>query len=104
MTSKRRDCHPLRLYSLHSQKGGVGKTSLAIAIAGLEALLNRRHVLLLDADMTGTCIADALGIPRTKHAGKKWLNDLLLAPPDQFLELTRLNRRRGRAAAFNARA
>lgn len=31
-----------RLYTIHSQKGGVGKTSVAIAIAGCAAIFHKK--------------------------------------------------------------
>ena len=82
-----------RLYTLHSQKGGVGKTSIAIAIAGLECVEEGARTLFLDADLTGTCVADALGMPWTDDPRRTWLNDILLASPDEFLELTHPGRR-----------
>ncbi|KKL97070.1 hypothetical protein LCGC14_1838160 [marine sediment metagenome] len=92
MMAEPKDGAAFRLYTLHSQKGGVGKTSLAIAIAGIEALLNGRKVLLLDADMTGTCVADALGRQDHRESSYRYLNDMLLASPDDFLNLTRPGR------------
>lgn len=78
---------PFRLYTLHSQKGGVGKTSLAIAIACLEGLLRGVRTALIDADLTGTCLADALGgAPPSK--APRYVNDLILASPNSFLDLT----------------
>ncbi len=94
-----------RLYTLHSQKGGVGKTSLAIAIAGLERAFRGARTLLVDADLTGTCIGDALRKDPAELRPKRWLNDLLLADPDVFTELTvkpgrRESRSRDKEAAW----
>lgn len=47
---------PLRIISLHSRKGGVGKTTLALWIA--QELARDGHVLLIDADVVGTEVAD----------------------------------------------
>jgi len=77
-----------KIYSIHSQKGGVGKTSIAIAIAGFEAIFNHKKVLLIDADLTGTSIKDILR--REKKKSEKnpltytFNNKLILAAPDTF--------------------
>ena len=84
-----------RLYTLHSQKGGVGKTSLAIAIAALEGMLRGVRTVLIDMDITGTCLADALGVDPPAEQ-PRYVNDLLLASPDAFLDLT-VHRRIGRS-------
>jgi hypothetical protein len=80
---------PIEVFTLHSHKGGVGKTSLAIAIATLSALRGRSEVLLLDADLTGSCVSFALG-EKLGHVkpGTPCLNDVLLANPDDFLDLS----------------
>jgi hypothetical protein len=44
------------IISLHSRKGGVGKTTLALWIA--QELAADGHVLLIDADVVGTEVAD----------------------------------------------
>jgi hypothetical protein len=44
------------IYSIHSQKGGVGKTSVALALASIMAKGYNKKVLIVDADMTGTSI------------------------------------------------
>lgn len=50
-----------RLYTIHSQKGGVGKTSIAIAIAGFAAIIHQKKALIIDADMTGVSLFDMQG-------------------------------------------
>ena len=48
----------LRCVSVHSVKGGVGKSTLSYAIA--RALARRGPTLLVDMDLTGTSLADVL--------------------------------------------
>jgi len=75
-----------RIYTLHSQKGGVGKTSIAIAIAGLAAIHNDKKTLIIDADFTGTSFLD---IPdMIKDDKKEYFNDFILAKPSKFEEYT----------------
>ncbi len=50
-----------RLYTIHSQKGGVGKTSIALAIAGFGAIYHNVKSLIIDADLTGTSLVDVPG-------------------------------------------
>lgn len=57
----------LRLHAFASVKGGVGKTSLAIACAKLLARDGRVPVLI-DCDMTGTSFADGLDLLAPKVA------------------------------------
>jgi cellulose biosynthesis protein BcsQ len=81
-----------KIYSMHSQKGVVGKTSIALAIAGWEALLYEKKVLLIDADLTGICIKEAM--QRKKNKGETepleyvFINDLILASPGDFGKYT----------------
>lgn len=76
------DLHFPRIYTLHSQKGGVGKTSIALAIAGFAAFHNDKKALIIDADLTGTSLLD---IPETvSDHGKKYFNDFILANPSEF--------------------
>jgi len=75
-----------RIYTLHSQKGGVGKTSIAIAIAGLAAIHNDKMTLIIDADFTGTSFLD---IPDMIVDDKKeYFNDFILAKPSEFERYT----------------
>lgn len=76
-----------KIYSIHSQKGGVGKTSIAIAIAGIEAIFNKKKkVLLIDADLTGTSLSSILQSKSIKR--KQYINELILAEPNKFIEYT----------------
>jgi hypothetical protein len=80
------DLHFPRIYTLHSQKGGVGKTSIAIAIAGLAAFHNDKMTLIIDADFTGTSFLD---IPDMIVDDKKeYFNDFILAKPSKFEDYT----------------
>lgn len=75
-----------RLYTLHSQKGGVGKTSIALAIAGIENILNNKKVVIIDADMTGASLIDIY--PEEQNENIEYFNDLLLAGPNDFADYT----------------
>lgn len=49
----------ITLISLHSQKGGTGKTSIALNLA-LWAKANGKNPLFIDADLSGTSVSDSL--------------------------------------------
>lgn len=55
----------ITLHSFCSAKGGVGKTTLAVASAVLLAKANHK-VVLIDADLTGTSLADGLRLVAPK--------------------------------------
>lgn len=74
-----------RLYTLHSQKGGVGKTSIAIAIGSLEAIYHGKKTIIIDADMTGTSLVDVFP-SSLEHV--RYLNEVILAPPAEFEKYT----------------
>ncbi len=71
----------VRVHAFASVKGGVGKSTLAIACAKLLAGLGRKPVLV-DGDMTGTSFADGLNLcaPRCALSADGKLD--LLAPPE----------------------
>ena len=71
----------IEIYTIHSQKGGVGKTSFALASAGWAALKKGKKTLVIDGDVTGTSLIDLFG-KGLKCSG--YLNDLLLADPRVF--------------------
>lgn len=73
-----------RIYTIHSQKGGVGKTSIALALAGISGARGKK-TLIIDADMTGATIADVPGMECGPHSD---FNKLILAKPNEFLQLT----------------
>lgn len=56
---------PLRCVSVHSVKGGVGKSSIAWSIA--RRLAQDGPTLLVDLDLTGTSLADVLPILAPAH-------------------------------------
>lgn len=60
----------LRCYSFHSVKGGVGKSTLSVvtAVALADAHPNAR-VYLVDMDLTGTSLADALPLEAPRWDG-----------------------------------
>jgi len=82
--------HFPRLYTIHSQKGGVGKTSIAIAIAGIAAIIHNKKTLIIDADMTGVSLYDIFGLSDKKKP--RYLNEILIAPPRRYEAI--LNKRR----------
>lgn len=77
----------IKVYTIHSQKGGAGKTSIAIAIAGLSCILHKQKTLIIDCDLTGTSIIDLFyGVDKNNKAKENinYLNRLLLATPSVF--------------------
>ena len=88
------------VYSIHSQKGGVGKTSVALAIGGLTAVLHKRKTILIDADLTGSSLAD---VPIWGHESREWkyFNDLILAPPHEFGSYTSISPIHRQNRSFN---
>ena len=77
----------IRIYTIHSQKGGVGKTSLAVAIAGWSSLEHKQKTLIIDCDLTGTSLIDLFWKYDTKQQNDGeiyYLNRLLLASPKTF--------------------
>jgi len=58
----------IHIHAFCSVKGGVGKSTLATATAKLLAQRSDRKVVLIDADMTGTSLADGLRLraPRVR--------------------------------------
>jgi hypothetical protein len=69
----------LRCYSFHSVKGGVGKSTLSVTTALHKARQGAR-VTLIDMDLTGTSLADVLGLEAPSWEG---------VAPTQVLPLTR---------------
>ncbi|MBC2757464.1 MAG: ParA family protein [Desulfobacteraceae bacterium] len=80
----------MKIYTLHSQKGGVGKTSIALAIACLSAFKENKKTLIIDADMTGTSLIDIDNFETISSNKKSFFNDLILATPPDFKKYTSL--------------
>lgn len=76
----------VRIYTVHSQKGGVGKTSVAVAIACWSSFKHKRKTLIIDCDLTGTSLIDLFWKGDRKQQNHKvhYLNRLLLASPIAF--------------------
>jgi len=85
--TKEKEKHNPRLYTIHSQKGGVGKTSVSIAIAGFANVFHNKIALIIDADLTGASLFDIRGWAENEKP--KYFNDLILASPPEFAEYTR---------------
>lgn len=86
--NRQSEIHFPRIYTIHSQKGGVGKTSLAIAIAGFASIFHNKKTLIIDADLTGTSLIDVFESSEGQH--KKYFNELILANPKEFEKYTPL--------------
>jgi hypothetical protein len=50
----------ITIHAFASAKGGVGKSSLAVAAASLLERLKGRHAVVIDCDLTGSSLADGL--------------------------------------------
>jgi hypothetical protein len=75
----------MKRIDIFSQKGGVGKTSLAILMA--KHFVSSSHVLIVDADLTGSCLGDAIA----PHVVKPWeeidgLSQLICDAPETLVD------------------
>ncbi|MEZ4301068.1 MAG: ParA family protein [Polyangiaceae bacterium] len=80
----------LRCASFHSVKGGVGKSTLSYLVARLlaEASPPDERVALIDADLTGTSLADVLPLRAPKWSGLDGDDPLPLhRKPDHWIRL-----------------
>lgn len=88
----------ITLHVFASAKGGVGKSTLAVACAKLIAAGRTRFPVVIDADLTGTSLADGLRLSAPKAATRSdGTVDIEAPPTGQFIrrdEVTRLRRTR----------
>lgn len=93
------------LYAFCSAKGGVGKSTLALTCARLLGQ-SGRGCLLIDADLTGTSLADGLDLraPVVGLAGDGHSLDLQAAPTGAHHDLSETRRLRERRHALRAAA
>ena len=82
----------MRIIAIVNQKGGCGKTTTAINLAGVFAKLGKR-TLLVDLDPQSHCAA-GLAIPEQRIDVQ--IGDAMLARPEQTIDWTRLLWRVGR--------
>ncbi|MFT3685299.1 MAG: AAA family ATPase [Phycisphaerales bacterium] len=82
----------MRIIAIVNQKGGCGKTTTAINLAGVFARLSKR-TLLVDLDPQSHCAA-GLAIPEQRIDVQ--IGDAMLARPEQTIDWTRLLWRVGR--------
>lgn len=91
----------ITIHAFCSVKGGVGKSTLATATAKLLARRPERRVVLIDADMTGTSLADGLRLraPRVRMRDESMdlLADSPAGPHCSWSETSKLIRARGLA-------
>lgn len=66
-----------------SVKGGVGKTTVSVLLARAQAAHSKKPVLLIDADLTGTCLGDLVA-PNIPGDWNEILNlaHLICDPPE----------------------
>lgn len=86
MSDEALDLRSLRCVSFHSVKGGVGKSTLSYLVA--RELAKTERVALIDADLTGTSLADVLDL-RPPHWNPVGPADPLPlhTPPDGWREV-----------------
>ncbi len=92
----------ITIHAFCSVKGGVGKSTLATATAKLLARRHDRKVVLVDADMTGTSLADGLRLRAPKvrvrdDGSMDLLADSAAGPHSSRSETSKLIRARGLA-------
>lgn len=79
-----------RRVDVFSLKGGVGKTTLAILLARAQRDASNKSVLIVDADLTGTCIGDLLEYWATPGwSAQANLAHLVCGPPETLAEQLR---------------
>jgi hypothetical protein len=90
----------IHIHAFCSVKGGVGKSTLATATAKLLARRPDRKVVLIDADMTGTSLADGLrlrapNVRMRKDGSMDLLAESPAGPHYSWSETSRMIRERG---------
>lgn len=77
-----------RRVDVFSLKGGVGKTTLSILLARAQKDLSNKSVLIVDADLTGSCIGDLLEFWATPlWPTQANLSHLVCGPPETLDDL-----------------
>jgi len=87
VSKSKRNLKDIKIYTVHSQKGGVGKTSISLTIAFLESIYHKKKTLVIDLDLTGTSLHD-VSINETTDINCIFFNELLLATPNKFSQYT----------------
>jgi hypothetical protein len=77
----------MKRIDVFSVKGGVGKTTVASRLAAERAIRSEKPVLIIDADLTGTCLGDLLE-PRVNPPwfGRMTLTNLVCERPEDLPE------------------
>ena len=63
-------------------QGGVGKTSIAIAIAGFASIFHGKNTLIIDGDLTGTSLFDVQGCSNDHKP--EYFNELIAIAQQYF--------------------
>lgn len=76
----------MEIVSLHSQKGGTGKTSIALSLA-IEAQRRKLKPLLIDMDLSGTSIKDSihLKLVNQDQSISEFFRSLVLKNPTDYI-------------------
>ncbi len=75
-----------RRVDVFSLKGGVGKTTVSVLLARAQFRANKAPVLLVDADLTGTCLGDLLEPWASGWASTRNLAHLICGRPEALPE------------------
>ena len=79
----------IRVFSFHSVKGGVGKSSLSLASSIFAGEFKKESTLLVDGDLTGTSLLDCFP-QQSRATDPLQFDDFLFASPDRYLKIIRL--------------